>query len=188
MRESDAVKIENHILLPAKQVPSPNFNERPCGCEPELIVVHNIILPPGEFGGHHIETFFQNTLARHEHPYFEEIAAMEVSSHLLIKRDGSVVQFVPFNMRAWHAGQSNYEGRENCNDFSIGIELEGTDDCPYEEEQYVRLQQVVKALQLQYPSLKPHAITGHSDIAPGRKTDPGPCFDWSKLWQMLELS
>ena len=174
------MKIENHILLPAKQVPSPNFNERPCGCEPELIVVHNISLPPGEFGGHHIETFFQNTLARHEHPYFEEIAAMEVSSHLLIKRDGSVVQFVPFNMRAWHAGQSNYEGRENCNDFSIGIELEGTDTLPFTEAQYKALGELTDFITQHYPRITLGRIVGHNDIAPGRKTDPGVAFDWAR--------
>lgn len=182
------MKITNHLLQEARQVPSPNFNERPCGCEPELIVVHCISLPPGQFGGPYIEQFFQNQLKPNQHPYFEEIASMEVSSHLLIRRDGEVVQFVAFNQRAWHAGKSCYQGKENCNDFSIGIELEGTDDGPYEEKQYAQLKRVIESLCKAYPSIKPNAVTGHSDIAPGRKKDPGPHFNWGKLWEMLGLS
>ena len=182
------MNIQNHILSEARQVPSPNFNERPETCEPELVVVHCISLPPGQFGGPFIEQFFQNQLDPSGHPYFAEIAQMEVSSHLLIRRDGEIIQFVPFNRRAWHAGKSCYEGRENCNDFSIGIELEGVDDGPYEQIQYDRLKQVIECLAAHYPSITPRNVTGHSDIAPGRKTDPGAHFDWKKLEQLLGLS
>lgn len=181
------MRIHNHLLMDARQVPSPNFNQRPSQYEPELIVVHCISLPPGQFGGPHIERFFQNRLDPQEHPYFSVISELQVSSHLLIRRDGEVVQFVPFNERAWHAGQSSYEGRENCNDFSIGIELEGTEDSPYDPIQYERLKQVIESLCDYYPALTLRAITGHSDIAPDRKTDPGPYFDWNKLEQMLGL-
>lgn len=180
--------IQNHWLVGARQVPSPNFNERPDTMQPELIVIHSISLPPGHFGGPYIEQFFQNCLAAKAHPYFEEIHAMQVSSHLLIRRDGEVVQFVPFDKRAWHAGQSSYGERDNCNDFSIGIELEGTDDSAFESFQYDRLKQVIETLVLHYPGIKRDALAGHSDIAPGRKTDPGPYFDWEKLHKALGLS
>ena len=165
----------------ARRAPSPNFNERPAGVRPELIVVHNISLPPGEFGGPWIDALFTNTLDPEAHPYFREIAGLEVSAHLLIRRDGECVQYVPFHARAWHAGQSSYAGRENCNDFSIGIELEGADDVPFEPAQYERLGEVIAALLEAYPGLSDERITGHSDIAPGRKTDPGPAFDWERL-------
>lgn len=149
---------------------------------PELIVIHCISLPPGEFGGPYIEQLFQNSLSPDGHPYFQEIHQLEVSSHLLIRRDGSLIQFVPFNQRAWHAGKSCFQGRENCNDFSIGIELEGTETCAYEQIQYTKLKRVIEIMQSTYgESDNPLAITGHSDIAPGRKTDPGPSFDWSRL-------
>ncbi|MEE2729196.1 MAG: 1,6-anhydro-N-acetylmuramyl-L-alanine amidase AmpD [Pseudomonadota bacterium] len=180
--------IKNHWLVEAKRVPSPNYNERPQGMEPELVVIHCISLPPGQYGSDHIEQFFQNGLCVDEHPYFEEIQGMEVSSHLLVRRDGEIVQFVPFDKRAWHAGQSCYGERHNCNDFSIGIELEGTDDSPFEALQYDRLKQVIETLVSHYPTLNLQALTGHSDIAPGRKTDPGPHFDWQKLYQALGLS
>jgi len=182
------LNIQQHLLVEARQVPSPNYNERPEAMAPELIVIHCISLPPGQYGGPHIERFFQNGLGVDEHPYFKTIAGLQVSSHLLIRRDGEVVQFVPFDKRAWHAGQSRYEGRENCNDFSIGIELEGTDDSAYEAIQYDRLKQVIEILLQQYPGIKPEAIVGHSDIAPGRKTDPGPGFDWAALRKELGLS
>ena len=182
------MEIKDHWLVGAKQVPSPNCNERPVGIEPDLIVIHCISLPPGQYGSNHIEQFFQNCLCADEHPYFEEIHKMEVSSHLLIRRDGEIVQFVPFNQRAWHAGKSCYGERENCNDFSIGIELEGTDDSAFEPIQYERLKQVIEMLVSHYPKIKPDALVGHSDIAPGRKTDPGPHFDWDKLNKALGLS
>ena len=182
------MEIKDHWLVEARQVPSPNCNERPTGTEPDLIVIHCISLPPGQYGSAHIEQFFQNCLCAEEHPYFEEIHDMEVSSHLLIRRDGEIVQFVPFNQRAWHAGKSCYGERENCNDFSIGIELEGTDDSTFEPIQYNRLKRVIETLVSFYPKIKMDALVGHSDIAPGRKTDPGPHFDWGKLYKALGLS
>lgn len=173
------------LLDQARFIASPNFDERPCATAPELIVVHNISLPPNQFGGPYIEQLFTNCLNPDEHPYFAEIGHMQVSAHILIRRDGSVIQFVPFHQRAWHAGQSNWCGRERCNDFSIGIELEGSDDVPYETVQYSQLADIIKALRICYPSLTANAITGHSDIAPGRKTDPGPSFSWDTLKQLL---
>lgn len=177
--------ITRHQLVQAKQIPSPNYNERPVNNAPELVVIHCISLPPGEYGGPYIEQLFTNDLDPHEHPYFEEIYQLRVSSHLLITRKGEVVQFVPFNKRAWHAGQSSYQGRENCNDYSIGIELEGTDSDIYEPQQYELLAQVLKALYQYYPTLNPQKITGHQDIAPERKTDPGPGFDWQRLYALI---
>lgn len=182
------MKINHHQLEGARQVASPNYNERPAGAVPELIVIHCISLPPGQFGGPYIERFFKNELAADEHPYFEEIYQLQVSSHLLIRRDGEVVQFVPFDKRAWHAGQSCYGERDNCNDFSIGIELEGTDDGLYTPFQYDRLKQVIELLRKEYPAISPDGLVGHSDIAPGRKTDPGPGFDWAYLRGELGLS
>ncbi|MGM0594634.1 MAG: 1,6-anhydro-N-acetylmuramyl-L-alanine amidase AmpD [Pseudomonadota bacterium] len=169
------------LLAEARQLPSPNCDERPEGSEPELIVVHNISLPPGQFGGPWIDALFTNRLDPNAHPFFTEIHQMRVSSHLLIRRDGELVQYVPFHRRAWHAGISCFEGRKRCNDFSIGIELEGTDETPYETLQYQRLAMVITALQQAYPGLETARLAGHSDIAPGRKTDPGPAFDWSRL-------
>ncbi len=162
------------------QCPSPNKDARPEATAIDLIVVHSISLPPGEYGNDSIERFFQNQLDRNKHPYFEEIHEMQVSSHLLIKRTGEVVQFVPFHERAWHAGQSDYQGRERCNDFSIGIELEGTDSDTFEDAQYVQLAKIITTLQTTYPHISDN-ITGHSDISPGRKLDPGSGFDWGKL-------
>ncbi len=173
------------LLDSARQVPSPNQDDRPPGAEPELIVVHSISLPPGEFGGPFIEQLFTNKLDSGAHPYFATIADLKVSAHLLIRRDGGVVQFVPFHKRAWHAGASCYEGREKCNDFSIGIELEGTDDGDYDQAQYVALVDSIEALCVAYPRLSPERIAGHSDIAPGRKQDPGPGFDWRRVGSML---
>jgi N-acetyl-anhydromuramoyl-L-alanine amidase len=160
---------------------SPNSDARPAGLVPELVVVHGISLPPGRFGGPWIERLFMNTLPPEEHPYFETIQHLRVSSHVLIARDGSLTQYVPFGERAWHAGASYWRGRGGCNDFSIGIELEGTDDAPYDERQYEALADLVSALQRAYPSLAEGWIAGHADIAPGRKTDPGPAFDWTRL-------
>ena len=174
-------------LRPAKQCPSPNFNARPEHGQIDLLVIHNISLPPGQFGGNEIEAFFQNQLDSTQHPYFETINGLEVSAHLLIRRNGDVVQFVPFNQRAWHAGVSEFCGRTACNDFSIGIELEGTDSLAYTDIQYEVLSQVTQALQNAYPALKDFAnIMGHCDIAPERKTDPGDAFDWQKYKQMTE--
>ncbi len=167
------------------QVASPNFDARPDGAELELIVVHGISLPPGAFGGPWIDRLFTNTLSADEHPYFAEVNALRVSSHLLIRRDGGVSQYVRFTDRAWHAGQSRYEGREACNDFSIGIELEGADTIPYEDAQYRVLANVVAALCAAYKSLSPDRLVGHSDIAPGRKTDPGPAFDWERARRLI---
>lgn len=168
----------------ARRCPSPNFNQRP-DTPISLVVVHNISLPPRQFGGAYIEQLFTNCLNPHEHAYFAQIAHLQVSAHLLIRRTGELVQFVPFTARAWHAGQSSYQGRANCNDFSIGIELEGADDIPYEQVQYQQLARVIACLKQHYPAIAEH-ITGHSDIAPERKTDPGSAFDWSMLSRLLD--
>jgi len=173
------------LLSVARQVASPNFDERPAAVTPALIIVHGISLPPGEYGGPWIDKLFTNTLPPDAHPYFRQIEGMQVSSHLLIRRDGEVVQYVPFHLRAWHAGASNYCGRERCNDFSIGIELEGSDDTAYEAGQYRELARVILALCAAYPSLSLERIVGHSDVAPGRKTDPGEGFDWPRLRALL---
>jgi AmpD protein len=172
-------------LEQAKQVPSPNFGPRPQACEPDLLVIHNISLPPGCYGGDCIERFFTNCLDWEEHPFFDEIRGVEVSAHLLIERSGALLQFVNLCERAWHAGRSSYGGRENCNDYSIGIELEGTDDEPYTEEQYEVLSAVTAVLIEHYPALDVSRIVGHSDISPGRKSDPGPAFDWRRYRNAL---
>ena len=174
------VDLENGLMRNARQVASPNYDARPDGVEPELIVVHGISLPPGEFGGPWIERLFMNTLPPDMHPYFAEIGELRVSSHLLVARDGELTQFVKFTDRAWHAGQSSYRGRAACNDFSIGVELEGLDTLAYEDAQYDTLAEVVAALCDAYPRLSPERLVGHSDISPGRKTDPGPAFDWER--------
>jgi len=160
------------LMQPARQVVSPNRDERPGAPLPELILVHGISLPPD---------------APQVHPFFATVMTLEVSSHLLIRRDGEYVQYVPFHLRAWHAGASNYRGRERCNDFSIGIELEGSDELPYEPVQYRALSNAIHALCRAYPSLSPEHVAGHSDVAPGRKTDPGPAFDWPRLRALLRL-
>ena len=172
------VDLASGLMHGIRQVPSANCDARPAGVLPELIVVHGISLPPGEFGGPWIDRLFTNTLPPAEHPYFAQIDGMRVSSHLCIRRDGGVTQYVSFDQRAWHAGESCYEGRAACNDFSIGVELEGTDTLAYESVQYRVLADVVAALCRAYPTLAPTRLAGHSDIAPGRKTDPGPAFDW----------
>ncbi|WP_414443860.1 1,6-anhydro-N-acetylmuramyl-L-alanine amidase AmpD [Burkholderia sp. 22PA0106] len=162
----------------ARHAPSPNHEARPAGVTPTLLVVHNISLPPGEFGGEAIEALFQNRLDCDAHPYFDaNLRGLRVSAHFLIRRDGELVQFVSCDARAWHAGASNFLGRERCNDFSIGIELEGADDQPFEPAQYATLATLTRALVARYPV---EAVAGHADIAPGRKTDPGPCFDWQR--------
>jgi AmpD protein len=175
------IDVATGLVLGARQVLSPHFDERPAGTQPELVVVHGISLPPGGFGGPWIDRLFTGHLPPDAHPYFRDIAAARVSAHALIRRDGEIVQYVPFVQRAWHAGKSEYCGRQSCNDFSIGIELEGTDEVPYENAQYDSLSALIAALLATYPSLSRDRIVGHSDIAPGRKTDPGPSFEWHRL-------
>jgi AmpD protein len=174
------------LLAGARQCPSPNCDARPDAADIELIVVHGISLPPGEFGGDAVDRLFTNTLDPAAHPFYAGITGLRVSAHLFIRRSGALVQYVPFHARAWHAGPSAWCGRERCNDFSIGIELEGTDDQPYEAVQYERLAGVVSALATAYPRLDRTRLAGHADIAPGRKTDPGPAFDWEHLAALLE--
>ncbi len=174
------------LLARVRQVLTPHYDERPAGTAPELIVVHGISLPPGEFGGPWIDRLFTGTLPAEAHPYFREICGRRVSAHALIRRDGEIVQYVPFEARAWHAGKSEYRGRSGCNDFSIGIELEGTDDTPYAEAQYGALAALTAALLATYGSLSAEAIVGHSDVAPGRKTDPGPLFDWAHFHALVK--
>ncbi|MDD5250461.1 MAG: 1,6-anhydro-N-acetylmuramyl-L-alanine amidase AmpD [Rhodocyclaceae bacterium] len=170
------------LLAGADFVASPNCDERPPGAEVSLAVVHAISLPPRQFGGNAVERFFTNRLDADEHPYFETIRGLRVSAHFYVRRDGGVIQFVPCAKRAWHAGVSSWRGRERCNDFSIGIELEGCDELPFEAAQYQSLAQLLGALARGYPL---RDVAGHADIAPGRKTDPGPCFDWPRLQALL---
>lgn len=165
-------------LAGAPRIESPNCDLRPDSEMPSLVVIHAISLPPGEFGGAGITKLFCNELDPEAHPYFAEIQSLRVSAHFLVRRDGGLLQFVPCTSRAWHAGVSRWRGRERCNDFSLGIELEGTDDLPFEDEQYRVLNKVLSSLRRSYPI---NEVVGHSDIAPGRKTDPGPCFDWSRV-------
>jgi N-acetyl-anhydromuramoyl-L-alanine amidase len=162
----------------ARWIPSPNCDERLDGDTVDLVILHNISLPPGEFGGEEIIDLFLNRLDANAHPYFADIAGLEVSAHFLIRRDGDLIQFVPCELRAWHAGASTWQGRERCNDFSVGIELEGSDDVPFSEAQYATLIDLLDALFARYGRLP---LTGHSDVSPGRKTDPGPAFDWARL-------
>jgi N-acetyl-anhydromuramoyl-L-alanine amidase len=169
------------LLAGVRYVLSPHHDERPRGVSPDLIVIHNISLPPGEFGGPWVDRLFTGNLPPDFHPFFREASKLRVSSHALIRRTGEIVQYVPFHARAWHAGESEYRGRRVCNDFSIGIELEGVDDVPFEDTQYEVLAALVKTLLAAYPTLSREHIVGHSDIAPGRKTDPGPAFDWNRL-------
>ena len=180
--------LDRDHLLDARQVPSPNCDERPDDCEISLVVVHSISLPPGQYGGPEIDHLFTNTLDADAHPYFAEVAGMKVSSHLLVRRDGELVQYVPFRKRAWHAGDSCYQGRAACNDFSIGIELEGQDEESYTDAQYEVLAEVLKLLIDTYPGLSANSLAGHCDISPQRKTDPGPAFDWQRLRQQLARS
>ena len=185
MQQAAEFQIRDGQLLGARQIPSPNFNQRPEHTDIQLLVIHNISLPPSQFGGGYIEQFFQNQLDWSVHPYFQTIEGMQVSAHLLILRSGEVLQFVNFNDRAWHAGRSSYLAKKECNDYSIGIELEGSDDLPFQEIQYQVLAHVVTVLQATYPKLLQH-VAGHSDIARGRKTDPGPYFDWLKIRRLIQ--
>lgn len=169
------------LLMGVPQVLSAHCDARPAGVLPELIVIHGISVPPGQFGGPWIDRLFAGDLPAAAHPQFAAIAALRVSAHVVIRRDGAPTQYVPFGSRAWHAGVSSYAGRSACNDFSIGIELEGTDTLAYEEAQYATLAALVRELCRAYPSLSPQRLVGHSDIAPGRKSDPGPAFDWLRL-------
>ena len=176
---------ESGWMTPARHCCSPNFGSRPAGVDISLLVIHNISLPPGQFGNGWVEKFFTNQLDPSAHPYFATIASMQVSSHVLISRTGELVQFVSFNDRAWHAGRSCFAGIDECNDYGIGIELEGTDTLAYTDEQYQALACVTEALLDYFPALTLARITGHCDIAPGRKTDPGEAFDWDKYYSQL---
>jgi len=169
----------------ARRLPSPNCDPRPAASEPELLVVHAISLPPGHFGGGCIADLFLNRLDTTRHPFFARLVGLRVSAHLLVRRQGEVVQFVALSERAWHAGLSCFEGRADCNDFSIGIELEGDDHTSFEAVQYRVLAGLIRAIAGRYPRITAGRIVGHSDIAPGRKTDPGPCFDWEQLHALL---
>ncbi len=176
---------ESGWLLDVRRVPSPNCDERPVGTEIDLLVIHGISLPPGGFGGPSIDQFFTNTLDPGAHPYFEEIAHIKASAHVLIQRNGILTQYVPFHRRAWHAGDSCFSGRVACNDFSIGIELEGCDDKNYEAAQYEALIPLTKLLMGLWPGITKNRIVGHCDIAPQRKTDPGHTFDWERYLRLL---
>jgi AmpD protein len=186
-RDAAAIDVTSGLLARARQVASPNFDERPAGVSPDLIVIHGISLPPGEYGGPWIDRLFTNALPYDAHPYFAQVAELKVSSHALVRRDGEVVQYVPFHLRAWHAGRSTYLGRERCNDFSVGLELEGADEAPYEPVQYRVLVETIRDLCLAYPTLSIERVVGHSDVAPGRKTDPGIAFDWPRLRALLRV-
>ena len=174
---------EQGVLETAEQVPSPNWDERPKGADVALLVVHNISLPPGEFGGGAIVRLFTNSLDFAAHPYYQTLRDLKVSAHFLIRRGGELIQLVPCAKRAWHAGASSWRGRERCNDFSVGVELEGADDQAYAAPQYACLGRLLLALRQRYPIID---VVGHSDIAPGRKTDPGPAFDWGQFRESLQ--
>ena len=174
------------ILCDVPQVLSPHCDARPAGVLPELIVIHGISVPPGEFGGPWIDRLFAGDLPAAAHPQFAALSGLRVSAHILVRRDGTLTQYVPFGARAWHAGVSSYSGRTACNDFSIGIELEGTDELPYEDAQYLALAALILALCRAYPSLSGERIVGHSEVAPGRKSDPGPAFEWPRLRALLQ--
>ncbi|PCJ51039.1 MAG: 1,6-anhydro-N-acetylmuramyl-L-alanine amidase AmpD [Gammaproteobacteria bacterium] len=165
---------------------SPHHDERPENSVIKLLVIHNISLPPNSFDGPWIDDLFMGRLDTNSHPYFKQLEGIRVSAHQLIRRNGEVIQYVPFDKRAWHAGISNWQGESNCNDFSVGIELEGTDDLPFTEIQYLKLAEVTKALIFRYPHFNVKSICGHSDIAPGRKTDPGGKFDWDHFFSLIE--
>ena len=181
------MQLQGGWLDNARRVPSPHHDSRPGDEAPSLLVVHNISLPPGEFGGPWIDALFTGTLDPNADPFFAEIAHLRVSAHCLIRRDGEIVQYVPFDKRAWHAGVSCYDRREKCNDFSIGIELEGTDVLAYTDIQYRQLAALARLLATRYPAIA-NNMTGHSDIAPVRKTDPGPAFDWARFRALLTPS
>ena len=176
---------DDGVLESAIQAPSPNCDARPQGETVSLLVIHNISLPPGQFGGEGVVRLFTNRLDFSEHPYYETLRGTRVSAHFLIRRDGELVQFVPCGRRAWHAGVSAWKGRERCNDYSIGVELEGTDELPYTDAQYRQLARLTSALRRRYPITD---IVGHADVAPDRKTDPGPAFDWGRFRTLLAAS
>ena len=178
--------VTDHRVDQADFIQSPNFSDRPEEVEPSLLVIHNISLPPGEFGGPFIIDFFQNKLDISKHSFFEEIADLQVSSHLFVDREGHLIQFVDLNKKAWHAGISEFEGQKECNDFSIGIELEGTDTDSYSDKQYLSLINLTNCLMETYPGISTERIVGHSDIAPSRKTDPGESFDWNRYKNSLD--
>ena len=180
------MKINNHLLEDIKLLSSPNFDDRPLNTEISLVVIHSISLPPTVFGNNYVEDFFLNNLMETNIDYLNNIKGMKVSSHIYIKRNGGIIQFVPFDKRAWHAGRSSYKNIENCNDYSIGIELEGCDDIPYENIQYIKLSEIINCLVDTYLKINSDRIVSHSDIAPGRKTDPGPLFDWKRLKTMIK--
>ncbi|AOB29705.1 N-acetyl-anhydromuranmyl-L-alanine amidase [Bordetella sp. H567] len=184
-----ALHLDRHgWLKPDRNVthaPSPNCDDRPQGTTISLLVIHNISLPPGEFGGPHVHGLFLNTLDHGAHPWLECLRGLRVSAHFFVRRDGAIVQFVSTDRRAWHAGVSRFDGRERCNDFSIGIELEGTDVLPYTDAQYAALARLAPALSARYPL---RAVRGHSDIAPLRKTDPGPAFEWARFGHLCGFS
>ncbi|MGN0915127.1 MAG: 1,6-anhydro-N-acetylmuramyl-L-alanine amidase AmpD [Succinivibrio sp.] len=175
-----ALTVRSGWIEGVRQVPVSRFGKRPSGFEISLIVIHCISLPPGHFGGHYVDDIFTGTLNPDEHPYFKDVYALEVSTHLFIDREGRITQYVSFLDRAWHAGRSSYRGHKECNDYSIGIELEGTDDSEYTNKQYQSLKEVVSLLKQTYPAIG-NNIAAHSEVAPGRKTDPGICFDWSSI-------
>lgn len=187
-RSDNVMTIKQGWLEQAEKCISPHYDQREhCdSAEISLLVIHNISLPEKQFGGQYISDLFLGKLDPKAHPSFEEIYQLRVSAHCLIRRDGQIIQYVSFNDRAWHAGVSSYQGKEKCNDFSIGIELEGADDIPYTDEQYQQLSQLTLSLITAYPLITDN-ITGHSDIAPGRKTDPGDAFDWQKYQQMIRV-
>lgn len=176
---------EDGVLAGARQIPSPNWDERPHGSEIALLIVHNISLPPGKFGGEAIARLFTNRLDFSEHPYYETLRDLMVSAHFLIRRDGELVQFVPCIGRAWHAGVSVWQGRERCNDFSVGVELEGVDDLAYSDVQYRALADLFLVLRARYPIVD---VVGHADVSPGRKTDPGGAFDWGRFRALLGVA
>jgi N-acetyl-anhydromuramoyl-L-alanine amidase len=182
---AETPQVRSGWLIGARHIASLNANQRPSPLLVDLLVIHNISLPPGEFGTGLVEALFCNSLDCSAHPWLERLRGVEVSAHLLIDRHGGITQFVPFHLRAWHAGASVFEGRENCNDFSIGIELEGTDELPYADEQYASLIAVTRILMREYPGISNQRIVGHADIAPGRKTDPGAAFDWQRYLRAL---
>lgn len=179
------INVATGLLTKGQFCPSPHYNERPMGQCIDLLVIHGISLPPGKFGGNDVVDFFTDQLDVNKHPYFKEIADLKVSSHVFIQRSGRLWQFVPFTKRAWHAGQSVFQNRDNCNDFSIGIELEGTDTLPYTWRQYQQLVKVTQLIMHHFPHITAERIVGHCHIAPGRKTDPGPFFDWPFYYQLI---
>lgn len=180
-------QVRSGWLRGARRLPSPNSDHRPPGTAVEVVVIHGISLPPGRFGSGCVADLFRNRLDWNAHPFFQEIIGLRVSSHVLVERDGSLSQFVPLHRRAWHAGESRWRGRPRVNDFSVGIELEGTDERPYEDAQYATLAAVVDALRAWFPAITPRGIVGHCHVSPGRKTDPGPAFDWQRLGDALDL-